>query len=260
MNDILQKICRSALARTQRESAAVPLCEVMEAARHSSCRGEVFFDALSCEGLAVIAEIKKASPSRGIIDERFDYLSAAADYERGGAAAVSCLTEPEYFLGSDKIFSEVRAACQLPMLRKDFILTEYQVYRSAAMSADCILLIMSALGGDRAKELYVLARSLGMEALFECRDERQIELAQKAGGRIIGVNNRNLADFSVEHGRAARMRSLVDKSNIFVSESGIMSPGDAREQKEAGADAVLVGEYLMRALNRQAAVRELKNV
>lgn len=260
MNDILSTICERTLARTEEESRTLPLSEVKREALNAKGRQYAFYSSLSGGQFNIIAEVKKASPSKGVIDERFDYLSIARDYEAGGAAAISCLTEPFYFLGSDKIFADIRAQVNVPMLRKDFILTEYQVYRSVMLGADCILLIMTALGADRARELYELASSLGMDALFECRTEEQTEAAQRIGGRIIGINNRNLRDFSVDTGRAARYRSLVDKSNVFVSESGVMSVADAAEQKAAGANAILVGEYLMRSADRVSAVGELKNV
>ena len=257
MNGILKELCDLALERTRRESALVPLSELKMQAKYIKGRGYAFANALRATGLSVIAEVKKASPSKGVIDGQFDYLAIARDYEAGGAAAISCLTEPYYFLGSDDIFRQIRAQVKLPMLRKDFILTQYQVYASAAMGADCILLIMSALDTGQAGELYALARSLGMEALFECRTARQIEDALALGGSIIGVNNRNLADFSVDENRAAGMRPLVGKSNIFVCESGIMSVEGARAQRRAGADAVLVGEFLMRSRDRVALLKEL---
>lgn len=257
MNGILKEICAHALARAEEEQKGLPLAEVKRQALALKGRGYAFANALRGDCLRIIAEVKKASPSKGVIDERFDYLAIADDYAGGGAAAVSCLTEPRYFLGSDKIFSDIRARTDIPMLRKDFILTPYQVYQSAVLGADCILLIMTALGADRAKELYEIALTLGMEALFECRSEEQIEAAQKLGGTIIGVNNRNLADFSVDTALAALYRTLVDRSNIFVSESGIMSLADAAAQRAAGADAVLVGEYLMRSADRAKTLGEL---
>lgn len=260
MSDILKDICASTLARVEAEERSVPLAEVKRQALSSKGGTYAFASALKGDNLAVIAEVKKASPSKGVIDDKFDYLSIARDYEQGGASAVSCLTEPHYFLGSDDIFRNIRNQIKLPMLRKDFILTPYQVYTSALIGADCILLIMSVLGRDRAEELFSLAQTLGMDALFECRNGEQTEAAQRMGGRIIGVNNRNLSDFSVDCNRAAKYRSLVDKSNIFVSESGMMSAADAAAQRRAGADAVLVGEYFMKSADRVAAVRELRCV
>ncbi len=260
MKNILQEICERTLKRVEEESKLVPLSEVKRQALNAKVGTYGFLKALKGRNLRVIAEVKKASPSKGVIDEEFDYLSIADDYKKGGAAAISCLTEPHYFLGSDKIFADIRQRADLPMLRKDFILTEYQVYSSALLKADCILLIMTALGRDKAKRLYEIALSLGMDALFECRSEEQIEDAQGLGGRIIGVNNRNLADFSVDINKAARYRALVDKNNVFVSESGVMSLSDARARRAAGADAILVGEYLMKSTDRAAALRELANV
>lgn len=257
MSGILGEICAAALSRVEAQKKRVPLSEVKRQALAAKPALRRFYGAVKGDGLKVIAELKKASPSKGVIDERFDYLAIARDYVLGGAAAISCLTEPEYFLGSDEIFGRVRASVGLPMLRKDFILTEYQVWQSALLSADCILLIMSALDGEQAKRLFEIACTLGMDVLFECRNEAQVEAAQQMGARIIGVNNRNLSDFSVDTGRAARYRALVDPANVFVSESGIMSARAAAAQRAAGADAVLVGEYLMRADDRQKTLAEL---
>ena len=257
MNGILGEICTAVLARVEAEEERLPLSEVRRLALASRSERRSFFSAVKGQSLKVIAELKKASPSKGVIDERFDYLAIARDYELGGASAISCLTEPQYFLGSDEIFRSVRASVGLPMLRKDFILTEYQVWQSALLSADCILLIMSAVDGAQAERLFEVAGTLGMDVLFECRSESQIEAAQRMGARIIGVNNRNLSDFSVDVGTAARYRALVDPSNVFVSESGVMSVKAAAAQRAAGADAILVGEYLMRSPDRQKTLAEL---
>lgn len=257
MKGILKEICSCTLSRVEGKMKTVPLEEVKRQALAAKGRGYAFANALRGEHLQVIAEVKKASPSKGVIDEQFNYLAIARDYAEGGAAAISCLTEPKYFLGSDKIFCDIRAQVSVPMLRKDFILTEYQVYESALLGADCILLIMTALEPYEAQRLFETARSLGLEALFECRNEEHIERAQSMGAKIIGINNRNLADFSVDAGRAARYRKLVDKSNIFVSESGVMSVEDAAAQRAAGADAMLVGEYLMRSQDRRQTLRQL---
>jgi indole-3-glycerol phosphate synthase len=258
--DILSTICEYALVRVQEREKVVPLTELKRQALSQKQGNYAFENALKGSGLSLICEVKKASPSKGVIDEKFDYLSIASDYEHGGADCISCLTEPKWFLGSDKIFEDIRAQVKIPMLRKDFILTEYQVYESKLLGANAILIIMSALEYGMAKELFELAEVLGMSALFECRTEGQIELAQSMGGRVIGVNNRNLKDFSVDLNKAATLRAMVDKNCIFVSESGISSLEDLKAQKAMGADACLVGEFCMRAKDRKLLVAQMKGI
>lgn len=219
-----------------------------------------FENALKGDGVSLICEIKKASPSKGVIDEVFDYKSIARDYVSGGADCVSCLTEPTEFLGSDEIFKEVRSICPLPMIRKDFTVNAYQIYQAKVMGADAVLLICSALDEACLSDFFAVCEELGLSAMFECRDERQIETALKLNARIIGVNNRNLRDFSVDLRRAEALRSLVDDKRIFVAESGISSPQDVKNFARIKVNACLVGEYCMRAKDRAQAVRELKNV
>jgi indole-3-glycerol phosphate synthase len=258
--DILGTICEYAKLRVCNESEKLPLQEVKRQALAQSKGTYAFENALKGDGLSLICEVKKASPSKGIIDEEFDYLSIAKDYEEGGADCISCLTEPKWFLGSNQIFSEIYGKVQLPMLRKDFILSEYQVYQSKLLGASAILLIMTALNNDEAKNLFDIADGLGMSVLIECRTEEQIERAQKLGGRVIGVNNRNLGDFSVDLNKASTLRSLVDSSKIFVSESGINSLDDLKKQRAFGADACLVGEFCMRAKDRKNLIRSMKSI
>jgi indole-3-glycerol phosphate synthase len=258
--DILSTICDYARERVKKRQEEIPLSEVKRQALSKKRGTYAFENALKGDGLSLICEVKKASPSKGIIDEQFDYLTIAHDYEAGGADCISCLTEPKWFLGSEQIFEEIRANVNIPMLRKDFILSEYQVYESKLLGAGAVLIIMSALEYGMAKDLFDVAEGLGMSALFECRNEGQIECAQSMGGRVIGVNNRNLSDFSVDLGRAGLFRNLVDRNNIFVSESGILSLDDVKAQKLIGADACLVGEFCMRAKDRRACVAAMKGV
>lgn len=257
MKDILQTICNRTLERVRANETFRPEGAIKELIRPYE-KPYAFSEALRRCAFGVIAEIKQASPSKGIIDEKFDYLSIARDYEEGGAAAISCLTEPYFFLGSDKIFAEIKGLVSIPMLRKDFILTPYQVYESAALKADCILLIMAALEVGEAEKLFKIADSLGMDVLFECRTEEHIKASLGMGARIIGVNNRNLSDFSVDNTKASRMRELAG-DRLFISESGIMSQSDAAAQRAAGVNGILVGEYLMRARDRKGALRGLLN-
>lgn len=257
MSDILTNICEYAQYRVEEEGRRVPLAEVKRQALALK-RGDYPFEhALGAEGLSLVCEVKKASPSKGVIDPVFDYLQIARDYERGGADCISCLTEPKWFSGSEEIFSRIRAAVTVPMLQKDFFVSEYQIYRAKTLGADAVLLIMSALTVDRAREFFGIADGLGLTALFECRDGGQISDALGIGARVVGVNNRNLRDFSIDAGRAARLRKEAGGA-LFVSESGILSVADAKAQREAGADAVLLGEVLMRSKDRAALVGELK--
>ncbi len=258
MKGILKELCNSSARRAEERQRIVPLAEVKRAAAEVSLSPFAFERALEKEGLSLICEVKKASPSKGIIDPSFDYMSIANDYVTGGADCISCLTEPTAFLGSEQIFREIRAAVNIPMLRKDFTVSAYQVYEARAMGADAVLLICSALDDGRLKEFFGIAESLKMTALFECRSEEEIARARQVGARVIGVNNRNLSDFSVDFSTSERLRSAAGRDIIFVAESGISSPEDAKKLAAFGADACLVGEYLMRSPDRAQAVRNLK--
>jgi indole-3-glycerol phosphate synthase len=258
--NILEEICARTRERVKVNQTRIPLSEVKRQALNKKGGTYAFEIALKGDGLSLICEVKKASPSKGVIDACFDYMSIANDYAAGGADCVSCLTEPFWFLGSDKIFEDIRGAITLPMLRKDFVVSDYQVYESKLLGADAVLIIMEALNVGEAERYFEIAENLGMSALFECRDERQVENAQKLGGRVIGVNNRNLKDFSVSLNKAASLRSLVDRDKIFVSESGINSLDDVKAQKLMGADACLIGEFCMRAKDRVSLIKDMKNV
>jgi indole-3-glycerol phosphate synthase len=210
-----------------------------------------FEAALKQPGLSFICEIKKASPSKGIISHEFPYLEIARDYERAGADAISCLTEPKWFLGSDQIFREVREAVSTPMIRKDFTVDEYQIYQAKAMSADAVLLICAILEEEKIRSYLALCDELGLSALVEAHDAAELQTAVRAGARIIGVNNRNLKDFSVDTENSRRLRALAPEGVLFVSESGIQTPEDVSLLKASGVDAVLIGESLMRAADKK---------
>ncbi|MCR4934360.1 MAG: indole-3-glycerol phosphate synthase TrpC, partial [Lachnospiraceae bacterium] len=217
-----------------------------------------FEKALKKPEISLICEIKKASPSKGIIDPDFDYLKIAKEYEAGGADAISCLTEPKWFLGSDEIFKDIRKKVSLPMLRKDFVVDEYQIYQAKLMGANCILLIVSLLNKETLEKYINLAASLGLSALVETHDEEEIKTALSAGAKILGVNNRNLKDFSVDLNNAKRLRELIPENVIYVAESGIASLDDAKMLKEAGADALLIGEFLMRSDDKALLIKKIK--
>ena len=215
-------------------------------------RGEQFRDAMEKQGLSFICEVKKASPSKGVIARDFPYLDIARDYAAAGADAISCLTEPRWFLGSDRIFTDIRRAVDAPMLRKDFTVDEYQLYQARLMGADCVLLICALLDTRTLERYLSICEELGLSALVEAHDEGEIASAVAAGAKIIGVNNRDLKDFSVDLGNAARLRDQIPPGVLYVAESGVRRPEDAAAMKAMGADAVLIGEALMRAKDKGA--------
>ena len=217
----------------------------------------VFERALRRPGMSFICEVKKASPSKGIIAEDFPYVDIAKDYEAAGASAISCLTEPYWFLGSDVYLEEIAETVSVPVLRKDFTCSEYMIWQAKALRASAVLLICSVLDDVELREYHRLTKELHMSALVEAHDAGEIEQAKQAGARIIGVNNRNLKDFSVDIGHSARLRQLAGEDTVFVSESGIRGPEDMKALCENGTDAVLIGEMLMRSSDRQAALKTL---
>jgi indole-3-glycerol phosphate synthase len=218
-----------------------------------------FEAALRKPGLSFICEVKKASPSKGLIAPDFPYLDIAKEYEQGGAAAISVLTEPEYFLGDLRYLREISERVKIPTLRKDFIVDEYQIYEAKICGAAAVLLIVSILSERELAAFIRLTETLGMSALVEAHTADEIKIAISAGSKIIGVNNRNLYDFTVDNDNAAKLRAAIPPDILFVSESGVKNGDDIRRIKEIGADAVLVGESLMRAENRVEFLRELKN-
>lgn len=255
MNTILDQLAEYARERVAADRLRVSL----ETLKQQCLRGDVpkrtpfsFEAALKKPGLSFICEIKKASPSKGVIAESFPYLDIARDYAAAGADAISCLTEPKWFLGSDKIFTDVRATVDIPMLRKDFTVDEYQIYQAKTMGADAVLLICSILPADEIRRYLSLCEALGISALVEAHDAAEIDMAIAAGARIIGANNRNLKDFSVDTGNSKRLKELVPAGVLFVSESGIQSAEDVQLLRESGVDAVLIGEALMRASDKKA--------
>ena len=222
--------------------------------------GKDFQAALAVPGLSVIAELKQASPSKGLIAPDFEriYLDKARQYEEGGAAAISCLTEPKFFLGSDEYLRQVRAAVQLPILRKDFTVDEYQIYEAKCLGADAVLLICSLLSQGQLAEYLCQAHELGLSALVEAHDADEVGSALAAGAAIIGVNNRNLKDFSVNPLNSLRLREQIPAEKLFVAESGIAKASDCAGLKAAGVQAVLVGEALMRSPNPGAMIKEMR--
>ena len=258
MSSILETIAAHTRARVAAEKERISPDRMKALSEESPSDGEAFYRAIRKRGMSFICEVKKASPSKGIIDPVFDYLSIAADYEAAGADAVSCLTESEWFLGSDDIFRQIRQKIRIPMLRKDFVVDSWQIWQAKAMGADCVLLICAILDEKTLAQYLELCGHLGLAALTEAHDAREIEMAMRAGARMIGVNNRNLKDFSVDFGNAARLRELIPAGCLYVAESGVQKASDLAALKEAGADAVLMGEALMRAPDRKALLAAMR--
>ena len=219
-----------------------------------------FEEALGREGLSIISEVKKASPSKGVIAEDFPYLEIATTYEEAGADAISCLTEPDRFRGSDEYLKDIVKKVSIPVLRKDFTVDPYMIYQAKLMGASAVLLIAAILSDEELKSYFDIADRLGLSCLFEAHDAEEVKRCLAAGARILGVNNRNLKDFSVDITNSVRLREMVPSDIIFVSESGIEKPEDVKILKENGTDAVLIGEMLMRSSDKKSLIAELKRV
>lgn len=200
--------------------------------------------------------MKKASPSKGVIAQDFPYVEIAKDYEEGGASAISVLTEPYWFQGRDSYLQEIRQAVSIPIIRKDFVVDEYMIYEAKLMGADAVLLICAILNDQELKRFFQIADSLGLTALVEAHDQEEVDRALKAGARLIGVNNRDLHTFTVDINNSIRYRQSVPENVLFVSESGIRTKDDIRRLMDNNVNGVLIGETMMRAQDRVAAVRE----
>lgn len=257
---ILDKLAASAKARCEAAKGKIPPEEIRRLAENTP-KGDFGFEkALKKPGMSFICECKRASPSKGLIAPEFPYLDIARDYEAAGADCVSVLTEPEWFLGSDRYLEEIAHTVGIPCLRKDFTVDEYMIYEAKLLGASAVLLICSILDAEQLKEYIGVADSLGLSSLVEAYDEREIAAAIGAGARVIGVNNRNLKDFTVDTGNSGKLRSLVPDDIVFVSESGVSDAGDVKRLYDAHVDAVLIGEALMRASDRKAKLAELRSL
>ena len=257
--NILEEIAEKTKIRVEEAKKRQSLSALRELAEKAGAdTGFPFEKALAAEGLSFICEVKKASPSKGIIAEDFPYIEIAKRYEAAGAAALSVLTEPYYFKGSNDYLREIRKEVALPILRKDFTVDEYMIYEAKVMGADAVLLICAILSDEQLAAYGKLAGSLGLSALVEAHDEEEVKRAIASGAGIIGVNNRNLKDFTVDIQNSVRLRALVPKEILFVSESGIKTKEDTAKLKENGTDAVLVGETLMRSGNIAETLNELR--
>ncbi|MDR2534441.1 MAG: indole-3-glycerol phosphate synthase TrpC [Treponema sp.] len=255
---ILDEIAASTRKRIALAKEKIPFEIIKNRARSSSLCPPHFEEALSLPGISFICEVKKASPSKGIIAEDFPYVPIAQEYEAAGASAVSVLTEPEYFLGSDEYLREIAETVKIPVLRKDFILDMYQIYEAKLLGASAVLLICAILD-EAALSAYIgCTHALGLSALVEAHTEEEIAQALRGGARIIGVNNRNLKTFQVDLTTSRRLRRLVPKELLFVSESGVHTREDIAALEEYGVNAVLIGEALMRAPDKKAYLAALR--
>lgn len=257
--NILDKLADLARERVAKDKKRVSDADMRAQAEALPTENAFAFEkALAAPVLAIIAEVKKASPSKGLISPDFPYLAQAKAYEAGGASAISCLTEPAYFLGKDAYLEEIAQAVTIPVLRKDFTVDAYQIYQAKTLGASAVLLICSLLDDAKLKAYLQIADSLGLSALVETHDEEEIARALDVGARVIGVNNRDLKTFTVDFDNAIRLREKIPKDVIYVSESGVKTTDDAKQIAAIGADAALIGETLMRADDPEQLVRELR--
>lgn len=256
---ILDTIAASAKERVAAAKEALPLAEQIARARESDCNtGFPFEQALAKKRMSFICEVKKASPSKGLIAAEFPYVQIAREYEAAGADAISVLTEPAYFQGKNEYLTEIRQVVKIPLLRKDFTVDEYMIYEAKNIRADAVLLICAILSPMQLSEYAGIARELGLSALVEAHDEKEVEMALAAGARIVGVNNRNLKDFTVDIHNSVRLRELVPENILFVSESGMKTRQDIARLEQNGTNAVLIGETLMRSADKKAVLQELR--
>lgn len=256
---ILDEIIEKRKIQLEREKSAVSPEEMRKKALSVKTPCRDFYAALKKEKLSVISEVKKASPSKSVICEDFHPVDTAVSYEKAGADAISCLTEEHYFRGSSRYLEEIRKAVKLPILRKDFIFDEYQIYEARAIGADAILLIAAILDTETMNRFRELAESLGMNCLFEAHNEKEIESILKCSPKIVGINNRNLKTFEVSLENTAKLAGFIPKECVIVSESGIASNADMKKVRECGADAVLIGETLMRSGNIADTMKMLRD-
>ena len=261
--NILQRIAartRDRCVATRERNSVGELAErAREQARREGAPTFPFERALRTPGMSFICECKKASPSKGLICADFDPVAIARDYERAGAAAISCLTEPFFFQGEDRFLARIAREVSLPTLRKDFVVDELMVYEAKLLGASAVLLICAILSDDDLGHYVALCHELGMSALVEAYEPDEVPRALAAGARVVGVNNRDLRTFDVDFGRSISLRPLVGPDRVFVSESGVKTAHDVARLAKAGVDAVLIGETLMRAANRRDALGELRS-
>ena len=255
---ILDDIVEDTRRRNAFERTVRPFPVVIDSCRTLPRTTEFPFErALKSDGMSFICQVKRASPSKGLISPEFPYMDIARSYEGAGASAISVLTEPHFFMGNDRHLEDISRDVRVPVLRKDFVVDEYQVYRAKELGASAVLLIAAILSDAQLEGFRRLAESLGMSALVETHDAEEVERAVSSGARIIGVNNRDLRTFTVDIANSVSLADRIPDGIVRVSESGIRSSEDVRRLRDAGFDAALVGETLMRSTDRAAALREL---
>ncbi len=257
---ILEQLSAYARERCETAKQKISLQEIRKMAVSMPKSNFSFEKALQKPELSFICECKKASPSKGLIASDFPYLQIAKEYEMAGADCISVLTEPKWFLGKNEYLREIAETVSIPCLRKDFTVDEYMIYEAKLLGASAVLLIVSVLSQQQLSEYISLCDGLGLSALVETHDEKEVQTALNVGARIIGVNNRNLKDFSVDTQNSKRLRNIIPKNILFVSESGVRTAEDIRNLRDMGADAVLIGETLMKAQDKQQKLKELKGL
>jgi indole-3-glycerol phosphate synthase len=256
---ILDTIAEKTRARYDEIEAQVPFAVIKEKAL-SLPKDDTFpFEAaLRKDGVSFICEVKKASPSKGVIAEDFPYLEIAKEYEAAGASCISVLTEPYFFLGSDRYLTEIAEAVSIPVLRKDFTICPYQIYEAKVIGASAVLLICALLDTATLQKYLEIAHSLGLSAIVEAHTAEEVQSALEAGARIIGVNNRNLKTFEVDITTSLRLREMVPPEIVFLSESGISTREDVAALEQNGTDGVLIGERFMRSPNKREVLHRLR--
>lgn len=256
---ILDEIAEKTRERVAEQKKHISLEEMKEKAeKMEKNTGFPFQRALQTEDIAFICEVKKASPSKGVIAEDFPYVEIAKEYGEAGAAAISVLTEPYYFQGSNTYLTEITQNVHIPVLRKDFTVDEYMIYEAKVIGASCILLICAILDQKTLNQYLELAHSLGMSVIVEAHDEEEVKMALASGAKIIGVNNRDLKTFTVDINNSARFRKMVPEDVVFISESGIKTAQDIQKLRENGTNAVLIGETFMRSSDKKKVLEELR--
>ena len=255
---ILEEIASYAKLRVQKAEHKIPFSEMRKKALEMNLKTEFQFEQkLKEEGIHYICEVKKASPSKGMIAKEFPYLEIAKEYETAGAAAISCLTEPKWFKGSNEYLEKIAETVKIPVLRKDFTVDEYQIYEAKTLGANVVLLICAILDTDTLKRYIKICDHLGLSAIIEVHDEVEMQSAILAGARIIGVNNRNLKDFTVDITNSIRLRKMAPENTLFIAESGIKTVEDIQALKNAKVNGVLIGETLMRSPDKKAMLEQL---
>lgn len=260
MKNILEEIAARTRERIAKEKSRISVSELenrIQEVNKNARQKITFLQALQKDGMSYICEVKKASPSKGLIAPDFPYLAIAKEYEQAGASAISCLTEPFYFQGADQYLREISAAVQIPVLRKDFTVDEYMIYQAKSLGASAVLLICAILDDGELRAYRQLAKELGLDALVEAHDEYEVDRVLNLGAEIVGVNNRDLRTFQVDMNNSIRLRKMAPDNVVFVSESGIRTPEDTRILYENKVDGVLIGETLMRSPDKKVALESL---